>query len=517
MCTTDLKDKAAQGFLWGAINNGAMQLLNAVCGIILARLLTKADYGLAGEVAIFSTIAAALQESGFLAALTNKKNATHTDYNAVFWFNITTSLCLFIVLSFCAPLIVDFFDEPELLWLSRYAFIGFFVASFSITPRAILFKQLRVKEQAIISVVSLLVAGTVGILMAWMLAKRGMGYWSIPTQNTVYVAMISILSWHYSGWKPSFKFSFRPIREMFGFSCRLLITNLFNCFNNSVFTFVFGYFYTKNEVGVYTQADKWNKMGSQLIIGMVQGVAQPMFVQVGNDVGRLQRVFRKMLRFTCFISFPAMFGLALVAPEFIVVLVGEKWLPSAELMQLLCVAGAFMPITTLYSNFIISRSRSDVYMWNILSQGLIVLGILCAVKFFKLSFSVPIPSLHETVTGLSLTTLSYTLSGIRLMVVSYVVIYIAWLFLWHFFLWKEIRLSLWAVLKDILPFVLVATVVMGLAYVCTHTIEHQLLLLLTRMVVAAVLYLAILWLLKAKILRESLSYLTKRKAHLTRS
>lgn len=517
MCTTDLKDKAAQGFLWGAINNGAMQLLNAVCGIILARLLTKADYGLAGEVAIFSTIAAALQESGFLAALTNKKNATHTDYNAVFWFNITTSLCLFIVLFFCAPLIVDFFDEPELLWLSRYAFIGFFVASFSITPRAILFKQLRVKEQAIISVVSLLVAGTVGILMAWMLAKRGMGYWSIPTQNTVYVAMISILSWHYSGWKPSFKFSFRPIREMFGFSCRLLITNLFNCFNNSVFTFVFGYFYTKNEVGVYTQADKWNKMGSQLIIGMVQGVAQPMFVQVGSDVGRLQRVFRKMLRFTCFISFPAMFGLALVAPEFIVVLVGEKWLPSAELMQLLCVAGAFMPITTLYSNFMISRGRSDVYMWNILSQGLIVLGILCAVKFFKLSFSVPIPSLHETVTGLSLATLSYTLSGIRLMVVSYVVIYIAWLFLWHFFLWKEIRLSLWAVLKDILPFVLVATVVMGLTYICTHTIEHQLLLLLTRMLVAAVLYLAILWLLKAKILRESLSYLVKRKAHLTRS
>ncbi|MDE5550807.1 MAG: lipopolysaccharide biosynthesis protein, partial [Bacteroidaceae bacterium] len=112
---------------------------------------------------------------------------------------------------------------------------------------------------------------------------------------------------------------------------------------------------------------------------------------------------------------------------------------------------------------------------------------------------------------------SYTLSGIRLMVVSYVVIYITWLFLWHFFLWKEIRLSLWAVLKDILPFVLIATVVMGLTYICTRPIEHQLLLLLTRMVVAAVLYLAILWLLKAKILRESLSYLTKRKAHLTRS
>ena len=172
-----------------------------------------------------------------------------------------------------------------------------------------------------------------------------------------------------------------------------------------------------------------------------------------------------------------------------------------------------MPITTLYSNFMISRNRSDVYLWNILSQGLIVLGTLCAVKVFQLSFCVPLPALQETAEGLSMALLPHSLSSIQLMVVGYVVIYIAWLFLWHFFLWKEIRLSLWAVLKDILPFVGIATLVMGLTYLCTRTIEHRLVLLLTRMLVAAILYLAILWLLKAKILRESLSYLTKRKAH----
>ena len=172
-----------------------------------------------------------------------------------------------------------------------------------------------------------------------------------------------------------------------------------------------------------------------------------------------------------------------------------------------------MPITTLYSNFMISRNRSDVYMWNMLSQGLIVLGTLCAVKAFQLSFCVPLPALLETAEGWSIALLPHSLSGIRLMVVGYVCIYIAWLFLWHFFLWKEIRLNLWAVLKDILPFVGIATLVMGLTYLCTRTIEHRLVLLLTRMLVAAILYLAILWLLKAKILRESLSYLTKRKAH----
>ena len=127
----DLKDKTAKGLLWGMANNGATQLLNIVFGIILARLLSQEDYGLASELAIFSAIAAALQESGFISALTNRKNATHEDYNSVFWFNISMSALLYVILWFCAPLIVRFFGDSELLWLSRYAFLGFFFASFS--------------------------------------------------------------------------------------------------------------------------------------------------------------------------------------------------------------------------------------------------------------------------------------------------------------------------------------------------------------------------------------------------
>ena len=173
-------------------------------------------------IVLSAAIAAALQESGFISALTNRKNATHVDYNSVFWFNISVSAFLYVILWFSAPLIVKFFGDPELLWLSRYAFLGFFFASFSITPRAILFKQLRVKEQAIIGVIALLISGVVGITMAFM----GMSYWSIVTQAMVYVTVVSILSWKYSGFRPSRQFSIQPIKEMFGFSCKLLITNM---------------------------------------------------------------------------------------------------------------------------------------------------------------------------------------------------------------------------------------------------------------------------------------------------
>ena len=499
--TDTLKSRTAKGLLWGFLNNGTMQLLNMVFGIVLARMLSRSDYGLAGEVGIFSAGAAALQESGFISALTNRRNPTSDDYNSVFWFNVTVSAAIYAVLWFCAPLIVAYFHEPELLWLSRYAFLGFFCASFSITPRAILFRQLKVKEQSIIGISALLCSGGVGIVMALC----GMSYWSLVTQGIVYVSVISVLSWKWSGFRPQLRFKLQPIREMFAFSCKLLITNVFNCINNSVFTLAFGTFYSKLEVGTYTQADKWNKMGSQLITGMVQGVSQPMFVQVGEEQDRLQRAFRKMLRFTSLISFPAMFGLAMVASEFIVVLVGRDWLASAELMRMLCVAGAFMPITALYFNFLISRGRSDVYMWNILAQGILVLGVLCLVHYGRWHVVVPPLSCFGASMG------SLVLEGVHLMVVSYVVIYILWLLVWHYYLRREIKLSIKDVVCDMAPFALTAAAAMCITYVLTRGISNLYLSLIVRMLLAAVLYVGGVWLTGAQILRESVAYITKKK------
>ena len=481
MPITDLKSKTAQGFLWGALNNGAMQVLNAVFGIVLARKLDQADYGLIGMLTIFTLIANSLQDSGFVTALTNKRDATREDYNSVFWFNISVSFCLYILLFVCAPFIAAFFNEPILTNLSRYYFISFFIASFSIVPRAILFRQIKQRELAIMAIASLLVSGTVGIVMAY----NGMAFWGLATQTITFNLMVSIISWVFSGWKPSTQFSFVPIKEMFGFSSKMLLTSIFNQVNNNIFSLVLGKIYTKVEVGTYTQANKWNTMGASTITGMVQGVAQPAFVEVGDDLDRLRRVFSKMLRFTCFVSFPVMFGLSLVAPEFIVTLIKEKWLPSAHLMQILCIGGAFLPIATLYFNLIISRGKSDVYMWNVIAQGCAILGSILMVHGF----------------GGSMTH----------MVIAYVAIVILWTGIWHRFLYQEIRYPFLSALKDILPFLLLAAATMVITYFATRWIEHLLLLLIARILFAAIIYIGLLWLLGAKILKECIGYLLKRK------
>ena len=161
-----LKDKTAKGLMWGALNSGTTQLLNLFFGIFLGRLLSPADYGLVGVLSIFSLIAGNLQSSGFSTAVVNMKAPQHRDYNAVFWFNVLMSACLYGVLFFCAPLIALFFHQPELTVLSRVVFLSFFISSFGISMNAYMTKNMMQREMAIVSIAALIISGITAISMA---------------------------------------------------------------------------------------------------------------------------------------------------------------------------------------------------------------------------------------------------------------------------------------------------------------------------------------------------------------
>lgn len=131
---SSLKEKTAKGLFWGGFSNGMQQLLNLFFGIFLARLLSPSDYGLVGMLTIFTLIAGSLQESGFISAITNRRDVTSNDYNAVFWFSILVSASVYVLLFFCAPLIARFYDEPKLIPLSRFIFLCFVLSSTTTGP-----------------------------------------------------------------------------------------------------------------------------------------------------------------------------------------------------------------------------------------------------------------------------------------------------------------------------------------------------------------------------------------------
>lgn len=473
-----LKEKAARGFLWGGLNNGAVQVLGALFGIFLLRLLSPSDYGKIAMLTVFANLASTLQESGFMAALCNLKNPTHRDYNAVFWFNIMMGGSLYLLLYLCAPLIADFYHDADLLWLSRYMFLGFFITSFGTVQRAWLFRNMMNKQTCIIAIVSLVVSNVVGILMAWL----GYAFWGLATQSLLFVSCMVLMNWYYSPWRPSLHIDLRPAWQMFGFSSRLLLTNVVNTLSSNAFSFLLGKFYGAHSAGVYGNARKWDDMCSSSINGMLTGVAQPVMAQVRDNRERSRQVFRKMLRFVSFVSFPCMFGIGLISREFLLVFTGPKWEESAYLLSLLSIYGAVFPLLTLYGQMVISQGRSNINMYSTMAlSSLILLGLVL---------------LH-----------SY---GLYVMVFYFIGINVAWLFVWQYFAYRLIGLRLWEALSDVLPFLLLSAACMALTWWITRPIESLWPLLVAKVVLAAIFYVTAIWISGARIMRESVDYLLHR-------
>jgi len=477
--TDNLKEKTAKGLFWGFTNNGVQQLIGVVFGIILGRLLDDTEYGMMAMIAIFPLIAKELQNSGFTAALTNMKEPTDNDYNSVFWFNIVVGFLIYVLLFFCAPLIAAFYHEPDLTRLCRYAFLSIPFSALGTAQQAWLFKNLRVKQQAKAGMTAVLISSTTGALMAW----AGCSYWSLATQGIVYIGLNTLLMWHYSPWRPSLRIDTRPVRRMFRFSCKMLATNIAIHINNNVLNVLLGRFFTTPAAGTYSQANTWSSKCAYLVQGMVSQVAQPVLVGLNDEKERQLKVLRKMMRFTAFITFPLMFGLGLVSREFIVLAITEKWLPSAELMQLLCISWAMVPLTVLLSNMIVSKGKSGTYFWCTVSLAVLQIMLMILLAPY----------------------------GIRIMVIGFVILSCLWIFVWHHFTCRLTGYSLAMFLADILPFALTALGVMTVTHLLTMGIDNLWLLLLTRVVTAALLYYLVMRLAGATILKECLAFIRKKK------
>ena len=291
-------------------------------------------------------------------------------------------------------------------------------------------------------------------------------------------------------WRPSLHIDMSPVKRMFPFSVKILVTTIINTINNNVLTFIFGNIFPMKTVGNFTQAMKWDTMAYTTISGTIEQVAQPILVEIADDKDRELRVFRKMIRFTAFLVFPCLFGLSLVAEEFILVTISAKWLDSVPLLQILCVGGAFMPFYTMYQHLVISAGRSDIYMWCNIGQILLQIAIILAFHSF----------------------------GIVMMVIAYTAFTIAWLGVWHIFAKRLIGIGFLDIAKDIAPFMLASAGVMVVTHYLTTLLSNSIapyiaspyILLPLRVVIAAALYFCVMKLARVKIMDECISYVKRR-------
>lgn len=478
-----LKQKTAKGLFWGAMNSGSTQILNLIFGIVLGRMLSPEIYSVVAILTIFVAIAGDLQSSGFTQALVNIKRPTDRDYNSVFSFNVVMSVLMYSILFLCAPLIADFYDRPYLTEVSRILFLTFLISSLGIAHGGYMMKNMMNKEMAIIGFVSLIVSGATGITLAFL----GKSYWALVWQQIAYISVNLIGKFYFvKDWRPHLSLDFGPVKRMAPFAMNILVTKIVNTISNNILTNIFGKLFPDRLVGNYSQAYKWDTMANSLVGNTVGQIAQAVLVEASpsdsSEGNRELQVFRKMLRFTCFLSMPLMLGFALVANEFILITIGDKWAGCVPLLQVLCISGAFVPLYTMYQNLAMSQGRSDIFMW--LNIGQIVLQILIVMLFYRFSMLI--------------------------MVCAYSVFMILWLIPWHHFTGRLIRYRWTDAFKDSAPFALSAAFAMAVTYWATNMISNLYILIAIRFVLAAAIYYGIMKMAKVQILKECEQFIFKK-------
>lgn len=352
----ELRQQTKTGILWSAIQRFSTQGIQFLTTLIMARILTPAEYGTIGMLSIFLAVSSVFVDSGFVNALTRKQNRTHDDICTVFFFNISISCVFYALLFFSAPYISDFYNMPELLFILRVLGLTLIINSFAAVQATLLTIQIDFKNQTKISIIALLLSATIGITCAY----KGFSYWALVIQNIVSCLISTILYWYFSKWRPTLTFSIKSFKEMFSFGSKLLLSSLIDSIYNNIYSLVIGKCFSASTLGNYSRADSYANFPSNSLTGVIQRVTYPVLCKMQEDGDDLAQTYRKFLRISAFFIFPLMMALSALSYPFIILLIGEQWSISASMLQILCFSLMWYPIHVINLNLLFVKGRSDL-------------------------------------------------------------------------------------------------------------------------------------------------------------
>lgn len=377
MAEQGLKDKTVKGVGWSAIDNVAKYAVTFIVSIVLARLLTPDDYGLIGIISIFTTVCTALIDGGFGDALVRKKDVTDDDYNTVFIVNLVLSLFLYAVIFICSPFIAVFFNREELVSLTRVSSLGMIVGALSLVQQKRLTKAIDFKTQTKISIISSVVSGIGGIVMAFL----GCGVWSLVAQGLGSQILRTILLWYYNHWVPKLCFSVTSFGSLFGFGWKLMVSGLLDTVWKELYQVVVGKFYSPATLGQYARAKGFSQLLSSNLTNVIQRVTFPVLSSIQDEKERMVAVYRRIIKTTMFITTICMFVLGAVSEPLLYCLIGPQWQEAAIYLPLICVAASLYPLNAINCNMLMVQGRSDLLLILEVIKKIIALGPLFVGAF----------------------------------------------------------------------------------------------------------------------------------------
>lgn len=371
-----LKRKTISGLIWTFSQQFGAQGIGFVVSVVLARILMPEDFGLIGMIAVFMAIGQTLVDGGLSQSLIRTDNVSNTDLSTVFIFNLIGSLVIYGLVYLFAPLIANFYHQEILINILRVYALSFIINAFSTIQFTILTKNLDFKSQLLVTIPSLIVAGVVGVILAY----RGFGVWSLVYMMLIRSGLISLQLWIRSEWKPSFLFSWSSFKYHFHFGYKLTLSGLLDTIFKNIYQIVIGRFFAPAQVGFYTRADSLKQLPVSNMSNALSKVTYPIFSSIKHDDIRLKRAYKEIMQMVIFIIAPTLCLLGSVADDLFILLFTEKWLTAAPYFQVLCVAGILYPIHAYNLNILKVKGRSDLFLrLEVLKKSILVIILLITI------------------------------------------------------------------------------------------------------------------------------------------
>lgn len=384
--------KARSGIIWSIGQQFSVKFINLFITIILARLLSPAEFGLIAMLSVFIAIGNSLMDSGLTSSLIRTRMAGQRDYSTIFFFNLLGSIVVYGLLFFAAPFISEFYRQPQLTNIVRVYGLTFLINAFFSIQSTLLTKELKFKLQTVIQIPSVILGGCLGVY----LARTGHGTWSLVWMSLLSAAISTVLHWFYSDWRPRWLFSRKSFRKHFHFGYKMTLSGLLDTVYQNIYTVIIGRFYAAAQLGFYARADSLSQLPIGIISTAINKVTYPMFSNISNDDVKLKMVYKRLMQQVLFWNAPVLIFLALIAQPLISLLLTDKWLPAVPYFQILCIAGILYPLHAYNLNILKVKGQSSQFLkLEIVKKVLSVIGIIAVIPFgimgllyFQLFFTV---------------------------------------------------------------------------------------------------------------------------------
>ena len=474
-----IKNKVLNATLWNIFDRFYSQTIRFILNIILARILFPSDYGLIGMLAVFIAISQSFIEGGFINALIQKQNRTEKDFSTIFFFNIVVALFIYVLLFLAAPYVSVFYDEPTLTKLMRVLTVSIVFSAINVVPISMLHINLDFKKIAKVTVIASSISAIVSIYMAY----AGYGVWALVLQSIITVILQSLFLFIITKWKPKFLFDKSSFIDLFSFGSKILIVNLFDRLIRNLYFIIIGKFYSVDQLGFYTRAEQFSQLPSSNIAGVFKNITFPHMCEIKENLEELKLYYTKTIMLSCIITFPILFFVSFFSESIIVFTLTEKWISASPLLKLIAISGLIHPINFLYTNLLLAKKRTDLYLYSeTIKKLLIIVILILTVK-----------------QGIIIIIYGQILAAFLSLLVNFI------------FTNKIINYSLINQVQDIIPFLLISYCSFYMSFILMNNFSNEFFKLITGFVIGTVINFLLLYSTNFKDLRNIFKQLIKKQ------